>query len=49
MSEPGSTNLMLINNWVSVKVAVIHSGYKVQYLRRLPRDARLPGLVDWII
>ena len=43
MSEQGSTNPIVFNNCISVKAAAFHSGYNVQYLRRLLRDGRLPG------
>jgi len=44
MSEPGSGNPIVINNCISVKAAAFHSGYNVQYLRRLLRDGRLSGM-----
>ena len=44
MSEPGSTNPIAFNNCISVKAAAFHSGYNVQYLRRLLRFGKLTGL-----
>ena len=41
MCEPGSTNPFVFNNCITVKAAAFHSGYNVQYLRRLLRDGRL--------
>jgi excisionase family DNA binding protein len=52
MSEPGSTIPTVFNNCISVKAAAFHSGYNVQYLRRLLRDGRLTGLKlgqTWLI
>ena len=44
MSEPNSTNPIVFNNCISVKTAAFHSGYNVQYLRRLIRNGRLTGM-----
>ena len=44
MSDPGSTNQIVFNNFITVKDAASHSGYNVQYLRRLLRDGRLTGV-----
>jgi excisionase family DNA binding protein len=44
MVEPGLTHAIVFNNCISVKAAAFHSGYNVQYLRRLLRDGRLSGL-----
>ena len=52
MREPGLTNPIVFNNCISVKAAAFHSGYNVQYLRRLLRDGRLTGLKldqTWLI
>ena len=52
MDEPGSTILIVINNYISVKAAAFHSGYNVQYLRRLLRDGRVSGMKlgqTWLI
>lgn len=52
MSEPGSTNPIVFNNCITVKDAAFHSGYNVQYLRRLLRNGRLPGMKlgqTWLI
>jgi hypothetical protein len=52
MSEPGSTIPTVINNCVSVKAAAFHSGYNMQYLRRLPRYGRLSDMKlgqTWLI
>ena len=52
MSEPGSTNPIVFNNCITVRAAAFQSGYNVQYLRRLLRDGRLPGLKlgqTWLI
>jgi excisionase family DNA binding protein len=52
MSEPGSSIPGVINNCLSVKDAAFHSGYNMQYLRRLLRDGRLFGLKlgqTWLI
>jgi len=52
MSELGSEILIVFNNCISVKGAAFHSGYNVQYLRRLLRDGRLIGMKlgqTWLI
>jgi len=52
MHDPGSPFPFVINNCISVKTAAFHSGYNVQYLRRLLRDGRLFGMKlgqTWLI
>ncbi len=52
MDDPGSAIPIVFNNCISVKAAAFHSGYNVQYLRRLLRDGRLSGLKlgqTWLI
>jgi len=52
MVEPGLTSPFVFNNCISVKAAAFHSGYNVQYLRRLLRDGRLTGMKlgqTWLI
>ena len=52
MVEPVSINPIVFNNCISVKAAAFHSGYNVQYLRRLLRDGRLNGMKlgqTWLI
>jgi excisionase family DNA binding protein len=52
MRELGSTNPNVFNNCISVKTAAFHSGYNVQYLRRLLREGRLSGVKlghTWLI
>ena len=52
MRQPGFTNPIVLNNCISVQAAAFHSGYNVQYLRRLLRDGRLPGMKlgqTWLI
>ena len=44
MNDPGSEIPIVFNNCISVNGAAFHSGYNVQYLRRLLRDGRLFGL-----
>ena len=44
MNDPGSEIPIVFNNCVSVRGAVLHSGYNMQYLRRLLRDDRLNGM-----
>ncbi len=44
MDDPGSTTPIVFNNCISVKAAALHSGYNLQYLRRLLRDGRLTGM-----
>ena len=43
---------LVFNNCISVKAVAFHSGYNVQYLRRLLRDGRLFGMKlgqTWLI
>jgi len=52
MNDPGSEIPIVFNNCTSVKSAALHSGYNVQYLRRLLRDGRLSGVKlgqTWLI
>ncbi len=52
MDESGSTIPIVFNNCISVKAAAFHSGYNMQYLRRLLRDGRLTGIKlgqTWLI
>ena len=52
MDDPGSDILIVFNNCISLKGAAFHSGYNVQYLRRLLRDGRLVGMKlgqTWLI
>ena len=52
MDDPGSAIPIVFNNCISVTAAAIHSGYNVQYLRRLLRDGRLIGMKlgqTWLI
>jgi len=44
MDESGSPISFIFNNCISVKAAVFHSDYNVQYLRRLLREGRLSGV-----
>ena len=44
MSEPGSTNPIVFNNCITVKDAACHSGYNIQYLRRMLRSGALKGV-----
>jgi hypothetical protein len=44
MSEPGSTIPIVFNNCISVKGAAFHSGYNMQYLRRMLRSGVLGGV-----
>ena len=44
MSESESPFPFVFNNYISVQAAAFHSGYNVQYLRRLLRDGRLSGM-----
>ena len=44
MNEPGSTNPIVFNNCITVKDAAFHSGYNIQYLRRMLRSGALGGL-----
>jgi hypothetical protein len=43
MSEPESTNPIVFNNCITVKDAAFHSGYNIQYLRRMLRSQALSG------
>lgn len=43
MDDSGSEIPTIFNNCISVKGAAFHSGYNVQYLRRLLRDGRMSG------
>jgi len=52
MNDPGSEIPIVFNNCISVNGAAFHSGYNVQYLRRLLRDGRLIGVKlgqTWLI
>jgi hypothetical protein len=52
MDYSGSIIPFVFNNCISVKVAAFHSGYNMQYLRRLLRDGRLSGMKlgqTWLI
>jgi len=52
MNEPGPSIPFVFNNCISVKAAAFHSGYNIQYLRRLLRDGRLTGMKlgqTWLI
>jgi excisionase family DNA binding protein len=52
MFEPRLANLIVFNKCISVKAAAFHSGYNVQYLRRLLRDGRLTSIKlgqTWLI
>jgi excisionase family DNA binding protein len=52
MDDPGAEIPIVFNNCISVKTAAFHSGYNVQYLRRLLRDGRLSGMKlgqTWLI
>ena len=44
MDDSGSSFPRVFNNCISVKTAAFHSGYNMQYLRRLLRDGRLSGM-----
>jgi len=44
MYDSGSPFPFVFNNCISVKTAASHSGYNVQYLRRLLREGRLSGM-----
>ncbi len=44
MSEPGSTNPIVFNNFITVKDAAYHRGYNIQYLRRMLRSGVLDGI-----
>jgi len=52
MNDPGSEIPIVFNNCISVNGAAFHSGYNMQYLRRLLRDGRLTGMKlgqSWLI
>lgn len=52
MSELGSEIPIIFRNCISVKGAAFHSGYNLQYLRRLLRDGSLSGVKlgqTWLI
>jgi excisionase family DNA binding protein len=52
MDESGSIIPIVFNNCISVKAAAFHSGYNMQYLRRLLREGRLFGMKlgqTWLI
>jgi len=52
MDESGSTIPIVFNNCISVKAAAFHSGYSLQYIRRLLRLEKLDGLKlgqQWLI
>ena len=52
MNNLGSEIPIVFNNCISVNGAAFHSGYNVQYLRRLVRDGRLIGVKlgqTWLI
>lgn len=52
MNDLGSEIPIIFNNCISVKGAAFHSGYNVQYLRRLLRNSRLTGMKlgqTWLI
>ena len=44
MSEPGSTHPIVFSNCITVKDAACHSGYNIQYLRRMLRSGALSGV-----
>ena len=44
MNDQESESPIVSNNCISVNDAAFHSGYNVQYLRRLLRDGRLTGM-----
>ena len=44
MSEPRSTNPNVLNNCITVKNAAFHSGYNIQFLRRMLRSGMLSGV-----
>jgi len=52
MDDSGSPFPFVFNNCITVKDAALHSGYNMQYLRRLLRDGRLTGMKlgqTWLI
>ena len=44
MDDSGSPFPFVFNNCISVKAAAFHSGYNVQYLRRMLRYGALNGI-----
>jgi len=44
VSFNASSPPVVLNNLIPVKTAAVYSGYSMQYLRRLLRSDRLPGL-----
>jgi len=44
MDDSGSPFPFVFNNCISVKAAAYHSGYNIQYLRRLLRSGTLEGV-----
>ena len=44
MSEPGSEIPTVFNNCITIKDAASHSGYNIQYLRRMLRSGALGGI-----
>jgi len=44
VSFNASSPPVVLNNLIPVKAAAVFSGYSIQYLRRLLRSGRLPGL-----
>jgi len=44
MIEPGLTNPIAFKSCITVNDTASHSGYNVQYLRRLLREGRLSGV-----
>jgi len=44
MNVPGSTIPIVCNDCISVKTTAFHSGYNVQYLRRMLRSGTLKGI-----
>ena len=45
MCEQGSMNPFVFNNCITVKDAAFHSGYNIQYLRRMLRSGALRGII----
>ena len=44
MSESGATIPIVFSNCITVKDAAFHSGYNIQYLRRMLRSGALEGV-----
>jgi excisionase family DNA binding protein len=44
MEEPNLLSPTLVNNCITVKDAAFHSGYNIQYLRRMLRSGTLKGI-----